>query len=78
MPVYEVAGREGKPTRTSEELCKAIKENNKKFGKEQEVYYLQSFDEALKLIGDQVVVFMGAGDIDKEVRKHFKSKLLQV
>ena len=76
LPVYEVAGREGEQGKTSEDLTETIKERNKKLGTEQGVHYLQSFDEALKLIQEQIVVFMGAGDIDNEVRKHFKSKLL--
>jgi len=68
LPVYEVAGREGEKGKTSEDLANEIKQ--------QKAHYLQSFDEALQLIKDQVVIFMGAGDIDKEVRQHFKSKLL--
>jgi len=71
LDVYEVAGREGEKGKTSEDLVGAIKE---KHGSR--VQYLQSFSEALKLVGEQVVVFMGAGDIDKEVRKYFRSKLL--
>jgi len=76
MPVYEVAGREGNTGKTSKNLRDAINEKNIKSGSGQEVRYLQSLDEALKLIQEQVVIFMGAGDIDKEVRKHFVSKLM--
>jgi len=76
LPVYEVTGREGEGQRTSEDLSDAVKEHNKKSGISQEVNYLQTFDEALKRIQSQVVIFMGAGDIDRDVRKHFRSKLL--
>ncbi|MFH1758948.1 MAG: UDP-N-acetylmuramate--L-alanine ligase [Patescibacteria group bacterium] len=65
LPTYEVAGRELQGGKTSADLAKKIKAK-----------YLQNFSEALKLIErDSVVVFMGAGDIDKEIRKYFKSKL---
>ena len=76
LPAYEVAGREGVKGKTSDDLARAIEEKNSKSGRVQGVHYLQSFEEALKLIGDQLVVFMGAGDIDKDVRKYFRSKLL--
>ena len=76
LPVYEVAGREDVKGKTSEDLANAIMEKNNGRGTEQSVHYLKSFEEALKLIQEQAVVFMGAGDIDKEVRKYFKSKLL--
>jgi UDP-N-acetylmuramate--alanine ligase len=75
LPVYEVAGREGEIKKTSEDLAKSIIENNKKRNINQQVHYLQTFRDALKLIQEQVVVFMGAGDIDREVRKYFRSKL---
>lgn len=68
LPTYEVAGRElRKETKTVHDLCNAIKS--------QKVSCLPKFDEVFKLIQGQVVVFMGAGDMDKEVRKYFQSKL---
>lgn len=76
LPVYQVAGREEDIGKTSEDLTKEIEKYNKDNGINQSVSYLQSLDEALRLIDEQVVIFMGAGDIDNEVRKHFRSKLL--
>ena len=76
LPVYEVAGREVKTGKTSEDLKEAIEKYNESESIRQKVYGLQTFDEALKLIEEQVVIFMGAGSIDGEVRKHFRSKLL--
>lgn len=76
LPVYEVAGREGETGKTSADLAEAVRDRNSKAGLRQNVHHLQTFEEALKLIQEQVVVFMGAGDIDKEVRKHFHSGLL--
>lgn len=76
LPVYEVAGREVKAGKTSEDLKEAIEKYNESESIRQKVYGLQTFDEALKLIEGQVVIFMGAGSIDGEVRKHFRSKLL--
>ncbi len=84
LPTYQVAGREaktgrpayrtGRPAyrtgRTAEELCRAL-------AKKQDAVYLNNFDKAGTLIDGQVVVFMGAGSIDSEVRKYFKSKLLK-
>lgn len=76
LPVYQVAGREERAGKTSEDLAKEVEKYNEENGINQSVSYLQSLDEALKLIDEQVVIFMGAGDIDNEVRKHFRSELL--
>ena len=73
LPTYEVAGRElGGDVKKIEDLYVAVKERLKP----RSVFYLKNFNEAFKLIRGQVVVFMGAGDIDKSVRKYFVSKLL--
>ncbi len=69
LPTYQVAGRESKTGKTAEELCSAI-------AKRQSAVYLKNFNEARTLIDGQVVVFMGAGNIDHEVRKYFTSKLM--
>jgi len=76
LPTYEVVGREAEITKTCKDLYKEIEKRNESNKSNQKAYYLQSLDEALKLIQEQVVIFMGAGNIDSEVRKHFKSKLL--
>ena len=80
MPAYQVAGREssGLPAKalatagqkTAKDLFEAIKKEG--------FYYLKNFAQIVKLtkeFSNSVVVFMGAGDIDNEVRKYFKSKL---
>ena len=72
LPVYEVAGREADTGKTSEDLIRVIKKNTGA----PPVLYLKNFTQALTLIRGQVVVFMGAGDIDKEVRKYFRSRLI--
>ncbi|MEK9183471.1 MAG: Mur ligase domain-containing protein [Patescibacteria group bacterium] len=75
LPVYEVAGRErdNSISKTAEDLYKALlKRRNDK-----PTFYLKNFTEVFKLIHGQAVVFMGAGDIDKEARKYFQSKLLR-
>ena len=70
LPTYEVVGRElGRDVKTVDDLRAVIKN--------QKVYCLPKFDEVFKLIQGQVVVFMGAGNIDKEVRKYFVSKLFK-
>ena len=80
MPTYEVVGRELKGGKTAKDLVKSLE-------KKQRAYYLQNFEDVLTLIKELrqefkqerlVVVFMGAGDIDQEVRKYFNSKLLPV
>lgn len=78
LPVYQVAGREfdkREKTKNSKDLFASIK----KTGQPDKVFYLQEFQESfniLKSYPGAVVVFMGAGDIDREVRKWFVSKLL--
>ena len=78
LPTYEVAGRELKGGKTAKDLFNDLKKKNR-------AYYLQNFEDVLSLIKELrqefkqeklVVIFMGAGDIDQEVRKHFNSKLL--
>lgn len=74
LPVYQVAGREVKKGKTSEDLFLEIK----KTGKPAYSFYLQEFKESfniLKSYPGAVIVFMGAGDIDREVRKYFISQL---
>lgn len=67
LPVYKVAGRESSsPQKTSQDLARKIK-----------ALYLSEFEESFNIISkNSVVVFMGAGDIDNEVRRYFDSKLL--
>lgn len=72
LPVYQVAGRESDTGKTSEDLVYAIKKNKTA----PPVSYLKNFAQALTLIKGQVVIFMGAGALDTEVRKYFTSKLL--
>jgi UDP-N-acetylmuramate--alanine ligase len=77
LPVYQVVGREeDHDNKTSEDLYEAILENNKKFSIIQQVLYKEDLEDSLALIEGGVVVFMGAGDIDSSVRKHFQSKLI--
>ena len=68
LPVYEVLGRESGEGKTADDLYKAV-------AKRQSASYLKNFDEARTLIDGQVVVFMGAGSIDRDSRKHFSSGL---
>lgn len=75
LPVYKVAGRECAGGKTSEDLYTALRAMRQ--GKEkQDIVYLKKFTDAFKLMDGQVTVFMGAGDIDAEARKYFKSLLL--
>ncbi len=83
LPIYVVAGRETGSGKTAEDLCAGIAKNVMRMkpfddaqGK-QTVVCLKKFEESRSLIKSQVVIFMGAGAIDGEVRKHFKSKLLE-
>ncbi len=69
LPVYDVAGREAAGGKTSQELAREI-------ARGQPAIYLKDFSDAFKMIKGQTVVFMGAGDIDKEVRKYFRSRLI--
>ncbi len=68
LPAYEVTGRELAGGKNSQDLATAVRG-----------VYLPDFKKSFNLIKEferPVVVFMGAGDIDIEVRKYFKSKLL--
>lgn len=79
MPVYQVAGRETFSQKTAKDLFEAILRRGSGQVKNENVFYSRSFTGAIKIIenfANSVVVFMGAGDMDKEVRKFFKSKLL--
>ncbi len=77
LPVYQVAGREeNAENKTSQDLFKAVLEYNKQLDIAQRVEYRKSLEDSLALIEGGVVVFMGAGDIDASVRKHFRSKLM--
>jgi UDP-N-acetylmuramate--alanine ligase len=72
LPAYQVAGRELAGRKDSKDLFNKIKEGDLP------VLYLKTVAGTFKIIKqlkNAVVVFMGAGDIDKEVRKYFKSKL---
>ena len=86
LPAYEVAGRELTGGKTSKDLVKKINPVRNRAQTQASAIsygtrarYLNNFDETLTFIGGysgSIVVFMGAGDIDNAVRKHFKSKLL--
>jgi len=71
MPVYKVAGRDSDNGKTSEELCVAIRARGIK-----NLALVGSVREALDELGGGVVVFMGAGSIDQQVREYFRSELL--
>lgn len=78
LPTYEVAGRElaGKQKNVAD-LAAAVNKKRKSGA----AAALKNFNEALDLLKkladkNSVVVFMGAGSIDNEVRKYFRSKLL--
>ena len=75
MPAYQVAGREVSHGKSSEDLYKAIVKLRGK-ARENTVFYLKNIAESLNLIDKQIVVFMGAGTIDAEVREYFVSQLL--
>ncbi len=75
LPAYQVAGREVVGGKTSEDLYKAMVKRRGKLA-EGTVFYLKNVAESLNLIDGQVVIFMGAGAIDEEVRKYFVSQLL--
>ena len=71
MPVYKVAGRDPDNGKTSEDLYEALR------AKEMEnVRLVEDVKEALDELGGGVVVFMGAGSIDQQVREYFRSELL--
>jgi UDP-N-acetylmuramate--alanine ligase len=68
--VYEVAGRNEDKSKTSKDLVDAIKEH----GKPDQVMYAGDIDEAESKLRDvvekgDIIVFMGAGDIDTVARK---------
>lgn len=75
LPTYSVAGREfAGVKKSSEDLVREITTGG-------EVIYLPAFEDGLNLIkklpkNKLIVIFMGAGDIDKDARKYFRSKLL--
>lgn len=78
LPVYVVAGRDVKGGKTAEDLYRAM-------AKRQSASYLKKIDGVRTLIRDSAlragtagitVVFMGAGSIDREARKHFASDLM--
>lgn len=78
LPAYIVAGRDLKEGKTAEDLYRAV-------AKRQSASYLKKFDGVRTLIGDWTaragkagitVVFMGAGSIDREARRHFVSDLM--
>ena len=71
MPVYKVAGRDPDNGKTSEELCQALIDKGMK-----KVSMAGSIEETLDELGGGVVVFMGAGSIDQQVREYFRSELL--
>ena len=71
MPVYRVVGRDPDKGKTSEELCQALTDKGLK-----NVSMVGSVQEALDELRGGVVVFMGAGSIDQQVREYFRSELL--
>ncbi|MCR4261118.1 MAG: UDP-N-acetylmuramate--L-alanine ligase [Candidatus Colwellbacteria bacterium] len=71
MPVYKVAGRDPDNGKTSEELCQALMDKGM-----DKVSMTGSIHETLDELGEGVVVFMGAGSIDQQVREYFRSELL--
>jgi len=75
LPAYQVAGREVVGGKSSEDLYKGIVKLRGKSA-DGTVFYLKNIAESLTLIDKQVVVFMGAGAIDSEVREYFVSELL--
>ena len=72
MPVYKVVGRDPEEGRTSEELCEALKKRGLS------VDFSPDIKSTLDRLTGEVVVFMGAGSIDQQVRGYFKSELLPV
>ncbi|MSR73615.1 MAG: hypothetical protein EXS60_00955 [Candidatus Pacebacteria bacterium] len=75
VPAYQVVGREVVGGKSSEDLYKGIVKLRGKTA-EGTVFYLKNIAESLNLIDKQVVVFMGAGTIDAQVREYFVSQLL--
>jgi UDP-N-acetylmuramate--alanine ligase len=75
LPAYQVAGREVARGKSAEDLYKAIVKARGKSA-EGTVFYLKNIAESLTLINEHIVVFMGAGSIDAEVRALFSSVLL--
>lgn len=71
LPTYKVAGRDEKEGKTSEDLYEAIKDK-----KGEDISFVKDISRALDELGGGVVVFMGAGSIDQQVREYFRSELL--
>ena len=71
MPVYKVAGRDLDTGKTSEELCQTLKDKGLK-----DVSVAGSVEGALDELRGGVIVFMGAGSIDQQVREYLRSELL--
>ncbi len=71
LPVYKVAGRDDDTGKTSGELKDALIASGR-----EEIGLVGDISETLDRLEEGVVVFMGAGDIDGQVRQHFKSKLI--
>jgi UDP-N-acetylmuramate--alanine ligase len=69
LPVYQVKGRDYKKGRDSFDLAQAVRKRKR------DTFYAHEFEDVFKLLSrnseaqKQVVVFMGAGDIDANVRK---------
>ncbi|OGY57143.1 MAG: hypothetical protein A2Y84_01285 [Candidatus Colwellbacteria bacterium RBG_13_48_8] len=76
LPVYRVAGREDEGGKSSQDLTKAVVDYNQLNHLTQKVVYCPKLEETLARVKGGVVVFMGAGSIDTEVRRYFRSKLL--
>ena len=70
LPVYKVEGRDEEDGKTSEELREALKARGLN------AEFVPSVKTTLDNLTGDIVVFMGAGDIDKEVRQYFRSELL--
>ncbi len=77
LPIYHVAGREKgiEKLKQAKDLFNAMRDRKTP----REKKYLKTLEKALtmvKPVPNSVIVFMGAGSIDAEVRKVFRSKLL--
>jgi len=77
LPIYAVSGREHTPTKNEKDsfaLAQAIRAHKKGS------FYAMNIPGAMKIISKfdaetSVIVFMGAGDIDANVRKYFSSNI---
>ncbi|MDP3953284.1 MAG: Mur ligase family protein [bacterium] len=72
LPVYKVTGRDDEDGKTSGELKDALIAAGK-----DKVGLVGQVSETLDRLDKGVVVFMGAGDIDGQVREFFGSKLIK-